>query len=210
MVALDVPCNPTGGSLAASEVVWLLKRLPARTILLLDQAYYEYAASEPGYPDGMKLAARWPNLVVTRTFSKAYGLAGLRIGYAVARPEIVRDLDRVRPPFNTNRMAQAAAIAALGDGAHLRRSIAANARGMAQLQKGFDRLKIKHWPSSANFILADLGRDARPVFVEMQKNGVITRPMSGYGLTSCLRISIGTAAENRKCLAALKRYLAPR
>ena len=208
IVALDVPCNPTGTILTTAEVEWLLKHIPADTILLLDQAYYEYCADTPDYPDGIALRRKWPNLVATRTFSKAYGLAGLRIGYGVARPEIVTDIDRVRPPFNTSRIAQVAAIAALGDAAHLRRSVRANQKGKEQLQKGFDRLGIRWWPTHANFILADVSRDCREVFVELQKLGVITRPMAGYGLTTCLRISIGTTDENRKCLAALKQVLA--
>jgi histidinol-phosphate aminotransferase len=185
-----------------------LKKVPPRIIVVLDQAYFEYACDDPEYPDGLALRARFPNLVVTRTFSKAYGLAGLRIGYAVARPEIVRDLDRVRPPFNANRMAQAAALAALGDGAHLRRSVRVNAAGMKQLVNGFKQLGIGSWPSHANFILVDLHGDARQAFENLLKVGVVTRPMSGYGLTSCLRISIGTREENRRCLAGLGRVLA--
>jgi histidinol-phosphate aminotransferase len=208
MVCLDVPCNPTGGSLTTREVVWLLNRLPTRAILLLDQAYYEYCAAEPDYPDGVALRRDWPNLVVTRTFSKAYGLAGLRIGYALARPEIVTDLDRIRPPFNTNRMAQAAALAALADAPHIRRSVRVNDAGRRQLERGFDKLGVRRWPTHANFILCDVGRDGRRVFVELQKRGVIVRPMTGYGLTTCLRVSIGTTAENRKCLDALAAVLA--
>jgi histidinol-phosphate aminotransferase len=207
MVCLDVPCNPTGGSLTTREVVWLLKRLPSRTILMLDQAYHEYCADEADYPDGPALRREWPNLVVTRTFSKAYGLAGLRIGYAVARPEIVTDLDRIRPPFNTNRMAQAAALAALGDTAHLRRSVRVNAAGKRQLERGFDNLGVRRWPTHANFILIDIGCDGRAAFVELQRLGVIVRPMAGYGLASCLRVSIGTREENRMCLVAMGEVL---
>ena len=145
--------------------------------------------------------------MVTRTFSKAYGLAGLRIGYAVARSEIITELDRVRAPFNTNRMAQAAALAALDDKAHLRRSLAVNARGLAQLEKGFKTLGLVSWPSHANFILVDTGVNGLELFRELLKLGVVTRPMAGYGLTGCLRISVGTTEENRRCLTALKEVL---
>jgi histidinol-phosphate aminotransferase len=208
MICLDIPCNPTGGMLTTQELEWLLRHVPATTVVLLDQAYYEFCAGQPGCPDGVALAAKWPNLVVTRTFSKAYGLAGLRVGYGLARPEIVADVDRVRPPFNVSRVAQAAALAALGDQAYVRRCVRVNARGLEQLAKGLDRLGLRRWPSHANFILVDLGRLAGPVFLAMQKRGVIARPMAGYGLATCLRISVGTPVENRKCLAALRAALA--
>ncbi|MCE5230496.1 histidinol-phosphate transaminase [bacterium] len=208
MICLDVPCNPTGSTLTKRELTRFLDAVPQDVIILLDQAYFEYAAAlDPDFPDGTTLRARRPNLVVTRTFSKAYGLAGLRLGYAIARPEIVTDVNRIRPPFNANRMVQAAGIAALGDAAFLRRATESNRRGMAQMVKGLDKLGIRHWPSVANFILTDVGRDCREVFTELLKLGVVTRPMAGYGLATHLRISIGTRAENAKCLAAMKTVL---
>ncbi|MEN6624806.1 MAG: histidinol-phosphate transaminase [Candidatus Sumerlaeia bacterium] len=208
LICLDVPCNPTGSTVSKRELVRFLKAVPENVIVVLDQAYYEYAAGlDDEYPDGIALRSARPNLVVTRTFSKAYGLAGLRLGYAVTRPEIAQDVDRVRPPFNANRMVQAAGIAALNDAAHLRRSNETNRKGMAQLEKGFDKLGIRHWPSLANFILVDVKRDCREVFHELLKLGVVTRPMAGYGLKTHLRISIGTREENAKCLAAMKTVL---
>ena len=207
MICLDVPCNPTGTSISRRELSRFLERVPPLVIVVLDQAYYEYACADRDYPDGLKLRDEHPNLVVLRTFSKAYGLAGLRIGYAVARPEIVSDLDRVRPPFNANRMAQAAALAALGDEAHLRRGVKANAEGLARMQEGLRALGLRTWPSLANFVLVDVELDCRVVFQELLKLGVVTRPMAGYGLETCLRISIGRPAENRACLAALAKVL---
>jgi len=207
MVCLDLPGNPTGASVSRRELERFLRAIPPSVIVVLDQAYFEYAVADPDYPDGLALRARFPNLVVTRTFSKAYGLAGLRIGYAVARPEIVTDLERIRPPFNTTRVSQAAAIAALDDHAHLRRSTAANAQGLAQLRQGFDRLGLKQWPSLANFILVDVGRDGREVFQALLRAGIVTRPMAGIGLPTGLRISVGTPRQNRACLAALGRIL---
>jgi histidinol-phosphate aminotransferase len=207
MICLDIPCNPTGTIVKKRDLTAFLKKIPPHVIVVLDQAYHEFAAADPDYADGLALRAAFPNLVVTRTFSKAYGLAGLRIGYAVARPEIVTDLDRVRPPFNTSRMAQAAALAALDDAAHLRRTVAANARGLAQLAKGLAALGCATWPSLANFILADLRRPGGEVFQALLERGVVTRPMGGYGLASFLRISVGTPAENRRCLDALKEVL---
>ncbi|MCL5270723.1 MAG: histidinol-phosphate transaminase [bacterium] len=207
MICLDVPCNPTGTIVARRDLTTFLKKIPPRVIVVLDQAYHEFAAGDPGYVDGFALRAAFPNLVVTRTFSKAYGLAGLRIGYAAARPEIVNDLDRIRPPFNTSRLAQAAALAALDDAAHVRRTVQANARGLAQLEKGLRALGCATWPSRANFILTDLHRNGNEVFQTLLERGVVTRPMGGYGLSSCLRISVGAPAENRRCLAALKEVL---
>ncbi len=209
LVCLDLPCNPTGSSLGRRELERFIDALPAGVIVLLDQAYYEYAAAlDEGYPDGLALRAGRPNLVVTRTFSKAYGLAGLRLGYAAARPEIVSDIDRLRPPFNTSRIAQAAALAALDDTKHLRRSIELNRRGLEQLTAGLEKLGLRVWPSLANFVLTDVGRDGRAVFTELLKRGVVTRPMAGYGLMTHLRISTGTRTENARCLKALKQVLA--
>lgn len=204
LICLDTPCNPTGTIVSARALRAFLKAVPREIPVLLDQAYFEFAQSDADYLDGMALRAAFPNLIVTRTFSKAYGLAGLRIGYAVARPEIVDHLERIRPPFNVNRMGQAAALAALDDAAHLRRTNATNARGLRALTQGFDKLGLRRWPSWANFVLVDTARDARALYVELLKRGVVTRPMAGYGLTTHLRISIGTPAENAKCLAALK------
>jgi histidinol-phosphate aminotransferase len=207
MVCLDIPCNPTGTIVNRRQIVRFMNRMPDDVLVVLDQAYFEYAIADPDYPDGLELRKRYPNLIVTRTFSKAYGLAGLRIGYAVADPDLIADLDRVRPPFNTNRMAQAAARAALSDRAHLRKCIKVNRAGMQQLEKGFVSLDLKYWPSHANFILVDVGRDCLEVYESLLRAGVITRPMDGLGLVNCLRISIGKSGENRRCLAALRKSL---
>ena len=207
MICLDIPCNPTGSWVGREELIRFLDKVPPEIIVLLDQAYHEYAGDRRGFPDGLRLRHRFPNLVVARTFSKAYGLAGLRLGYAAARPEIISDLDRVRPPFNANRMAQAAAIAALKDANHLRRVVRTNTRGLIQLEKGFKTRGLKSWPSAANFLLVDVGRDGREVFQALLGQGVVTRPMAGYGLINCLRVSVGTPSENRRCLAALRRAL---
>ncbi len=207
MICLDIPCNPTGTIVTKKELSAFLKKVPQNVIVLLDQAYFEFAEHDAEYPDGLAFFNQFANLVVTRTFSKAYGLAGLRIGYGVMRPEIVIDLERVRPPFNANRMAQAAAIAALDDNAHLKKTMTVNAKGLAQLDKGLKTLGCKTWPSWANFILVDTGRDGKTMFMELQKLGVVTRPMAGYGLSNFLRISIGTAEENKRCLAAMKQLL---
>ena len=208
MICLDIPCNPTGTMVTKRQMTAFLGKIPKDVIVVLDQAYLEFAEDDPKCPDGLQLRKAYPNLIVLRTVSKAYGLAGMRLGYMVARPEIVTDINRIRPPFNTNRMIQIGTIAALEDKAHLRKTLATNAKGMAQLEKGFAKLGLKSWPSHANFILVDVGLDCRQVFEALLRQGVVTRPMAGYGLTTCIRISIGTTAENRRCLTALKTALA--
>lgn len=207
LVFLDNPCNPTGAMVPRGALERLLKDLPPDVIVIADEAYYEYARGDPHYPDTLALRRAHPNLVVTRTFSKAYGLAGLRIGYGVARPEIVRDLDRVRPPFNTGRLAQAAALAALGDGAHLRRSVAMNEKGKRYLVGALEGLGIRCLPTWGNFILVDLsetGWEGAKLNEALLRRGVIVRPMGGYGLPWHLRISIGRPEENRRLVKAVE------
>jgi histidinol-phosphate aminotransferase len=203
---IDNPCNPTGAMTTRAELTRLLKRIPKRAYVVLDEAYYEYACAHPKYPNTLALRKRHPNLIVTRTFSKAYGLAGLRIGYAVAPAEVVADLDRVRPPFNVNRIAQIAARAALRDRAHLRRGVSNNEKGKRFLTKAFRKLDLAVTPTWGNFILvgfAPVGLSGAEVYESLLRRGVIVRPMAGYGLPDHLRISIGTPKENRKLVHAL-------
>lgn len=207
---VDNPCNPTGTMIGRTNLARLLREVPRRVLVVVDEAYYEYAREDPNYPDTLALRKKHPNLIVTRTFSKAYGLAGLRIGYGIAPAEVVRDLDRVRPPFNTNRMAQAAAAAALGDAAHLRRVVATNEQGKAYLAKEFSELGLRCVPTWGNFFLVDFGKRRRQggeVYEALLRKGVIARPMAGYGLGGHLRITIGKPSENRKLIRALKSIL---
>ena len=206
-VFVDNPGNPTGTMITKRELGALLRAVPGRVPVIVDEAYYEYACGDTDYPDTLKLRRSHPNLIITRTFSKAYGLAGLRIGYGIASPEIIRDLDRVRPPFNTNRMAQIAAAAALDDEVHLRRSRETNAKGLAYLQAQLEKLGLRCVPSFANFVLVDVsGRfeSGGYVYEELLRRGVIVRPMTGYGLPGFVRISIGRSSENRALIKALK------
>ena len=151
--------------------------------------------------------AQYPNLIVSRTFSKAYGLAALRVGYAFSSPTVADVLNRVRQPFNVNSLAQAAACAALADTDYLARSRALNDAGMAQLEAGFRELDLQWIPSRGNFIAVDLGRDAAPINQGLLQEGVIVRPVAGYGMPTFLRVSIGTEAENARFLAALTKVL---
>lgn len=206
LVFLDNPCNPTGSMVSRQELEKLLKAIPPDVLVIADEAYYEYAKHDSAYPDTLALRKEYPNLIVTRTFSKAYGLAGLRIGYGIARPEIIRDLDRVRPPFNTNRVAQAAAVAALDDSAHIRESVSVNEKGRRYLVPELEKLGVRLQPTWGNFVLADIeatGWNGVDLNEELLKRGVIVRPMGGYGLPHHLRISIGLPEENERLVEAL-------
>lgn len=201
------PNNPTGTWLSAEALKSFIGGLPSTCIVVVDEAYTEYV-SEPDFPDATHWIETFPNLIVTRTFSKAHGLAALRIGYGISDPKIADLLNRVRQPFNVNALAQAAAIAAISDREHVRASVELNSVGMRQLTEGFDRLGLGYIPSVGNFVTVDLGRPAGPVNDAMLKRGVILRPVGNYGLPNHLRISIGTQDENARCLAALEAVLA--
>ncbi|MET0065579.1 MAG: histidinol-phosphate transaminase [Candidatus Thiodiazotropha sp.] len=200
------PNNPTGTWLARKPLHEFLTRVPADVIVVIDEAYFEYV-EEPDYPDATEWLGEFPNLVVTRTFSKAYGLAGLRVGYALSHPLVADLLNRVRQPFNVNLMAQEAALAALDDRDFLQRSVAVNRAGMAQLQEGLKALEIDWIPSVGNFLTLDLQHNAAEVDRALLQQGVITRPIAGYGLPNHLRVSIGLEAENSRFLTALSEVL---
>jgi histidinol-phosphate aminotransferase len=200
------PNNPTGTWLAAGPLRAFLERLPAHVVAVVDEAYFEYV-EESGYPDTSRWLADFPNLVVTRTFSKAYGLAALRVGYGLSHPDIADLLNRVRQPFNVDSFGQAAAIAALSDADYLRRSVALNDSGMAQLAEGVRRLGLDYIPSAGNFLTIDLGRDAAPVDQALLRLGVVTRPIANYGLPEHLRVSVGLPDEIERFLAALEQVL---
>jgi histidinol-phosphate aminotransferase len=182
-------------------------RVPRHVVVVVDEAYFEYV-DEPDYPDSLRWLGRYPNLVVTRTFSKAYGLAGLRVGYAVSHPDIAELLNRVRQPFNVNLVAQVAAVAALSDREHIRRSADLNRAGMAAWTGQCARMGLDCIPSVGNFITVDTGRDAAGVYEALLREGVIVRPVENYGLPGCLRITIGAARDNERAMAALRRVLA--
>jgi histidinol-phosphate aminotransferase len=206
IVFIANPNNPTGTWLDGAALERFLAALPPHVIAVVDEAYFEYV-NAPGYPDTSRWLDRYPNLVVTRTFSKAYGLAGLRIGYAVSSPGLADVLNRVRQPFNTSSVAQAAALAALEDAAHLARSIELNAAGLRRVASACADLGLAVVPSVGNFLLVELGRDARPIFEALLREGVIVRPVGNYGLPNHLRISIGLPAENERLVGALARVL---
>ena len=202
MVFVANPNNPTGTWLDEGELDGMLNSIPEDVIVVLDEAYHEYSAPL-GIPDGRRWLARHPNLVVTRTFSKAYGLAGLRVGYALSHPELADVLNRVRQPFNVSVPGLAAAAAALDDHAHLDATIALNHAGIEQLREGLAKLGIGAPKSAGNFVLADFGRPAAPLDEALLRRGVIVRPLDNYGLHTQLRITTGTAAQNERLLTTL-------
>ncbi len=207
IVFIANPNNPTGTWLPAAALKAFIAEVPAEVVVVVDEAYFEYAR-EPDYPDTSQWLDSFPNLVVTRTFSKAYGLAGLRVGYGLACAQIADLLNRVRQPFNVNAVAQAAALAALEDQAHIRDCVAKNSQGLQQLAAGFERAGLAWVPSIANFVLVDVGRPGAEVYQRLLPHGVIVRPVANYGLPGFLRVTVGSAEQNARFLAALDSVLA--
>ena len=196
------PNNPTGTMVGAERLEAFLKRVPERVIVVIDEAYNEYLHADLR-ADTVKWLKRHPNLIVTRTFSKAYGLAGLRVGYALAHPTVADVMNRVRQPFNVNSIALAAAVAALDDMEFVARSYADNLKGMRQIEEGARKLGLDWIPSFGNFITIRVGRAAE-VYKRLLRRGVIVRPVGGpYELPEHLRVTVGTGEENEKFLAAL-------
>ncbi len=207
VVFIANPNNPTGTYLTKSELRSFLDDLPADVVAVVDEAYFEYVEA-PDYPDCMAWLSDFPNLIVTRTFSKAYGLAGLRVGYAVSSPSIADLLNRVRQPFNVNSPALEAAKAALDDNEHLSRSVNLNRAGLLQLYDALAERKLSFIRSVGNFVTIDIAKPAAPIYDALLRQGVIVRPIGNYGLPNHLRVTVGTEEENRIFLDALDRVLA--
>ena len=196
------PNNPTGTLASAEEIVRLVREVPPEVLLVLDEAYIEFLDDPLDSVSWIRERTQ-PNLLLMRTFSKIYGLAGLRLGYGLGHPELITGLEKIRQPFNINALVQAGALAALDDQEHVRRTRANNAIGLKFFESTFREMGLEFVPSSANFVLVRVGEGHR-FFVELRKKGVITRPMGGYQLPEWIRISIGTPEENRRCLTELK------
>lgn len=206
------PNNPTGTWLGGEELKSFIMRIPGNVIVVVDEAYFEYAIDPrmqaDGYPDTLQWLDEFPNLIVTRTFSKAYGLAALRVGYSVSHPGIADLLNRVRQPFNVNHLAIVAASAAVNDSQHLDKVIHLNALGMQQLIEGFDASGLDYIPSVGNFVCVDVGKDGASVYDALLHEGVIVRPVANYQMPQYLRVTIGLPEENERFLQALKKVLA--
>lgn len=204
------PNNPTGTFLPAEKIEAFLKKVPADVVVVLDEAYTEYLPAELKY-DSLAWVRQYPNLLVSRTMSKAYGLAGLRIGFGIAQPGITDLLNRIRQPFNVNTMAQAAAIAALNDAEFLRKSAQLNSDGYRQLTRAFAAMGLEYVSSCGNFVLVKVGQDneaGNRVNLALLKQGVIVRPVGNYGLPQWLRVTIGLPDENQRFIDALNKVLA--
>ena len=210
LIFIANPNNPTGTFIPAADIEAFLARVPAQTVVVLDEAYNEYLPPELQY-ESIAWVRKYPNLLVSRTMSKAYGLAGLRIGFGIAQPVITDLLNRIRQPFNVNSLAQAAAVAALNDSAFLQRSAQLNRDGYHQLTQAFEELGLEYVPSFGNFVLVKVGDDNEAgarVNLALLKQGIIVRPVGNYGLPQWLRVTIGLPNENAAFIDALKKLLA--
>jgi histidinol-phosphate aminotransferase len=201
LVFIANPNNPTGTWFEEAEFEAFMQKVPANVIVVLDEAYVEYF---PENFNSLKFLEQYPNIIVSRTLSKCYGLAALRVGFALASTEVTDYLNRIRQPFNVNHLAMVAAVAALKDEDFIEQSRIVNKAGMKQLEQGFDALGLNYVPSRANFILVDVQADPAQTFTALLKEGVIVRPV---GIPNHLRVSIGTEAENAKFLTALGKVL---
>lgn len=206
LVFIANPNNPTGTWIDGESLENFVSSMPDDTLVVIDEAYSEYV-EDPTYPDCVSWVERYPNLIVTRTFSKAFGLAGLRIGYAVSHPGIADILNRLRQPFNVNTVAQEAAVAALADEHYLTSSVRMNNSERVRLTDAFTALELRQVPSVCNFVLVDFDRPAGSVYEALLRKSVIVRPVANYGLPDCLRISIGTPDENERLISALTEVL---
>ena len=202
IVFIANPNNPTGTFLTADELLVFMRALPPEILVVLDEAYNEYLPEENRY-DSVVWLKEFPNLIISRTFSKAYGLAGLRVGYALAHEQVTDMMNRVRQPFNVNSVAQAAAVAALRDVSFVKRTFELNRRGMTQVTEGLTKLGLEYIPSYGNFVAFRI-KDATAIYRRLLELGVIVRPIANYDMPDWLRVSIGLESENAKFLQALK------
>jgi len=205
VVFIANPNNPTGTFVSGAALEEFLASVPREVAVVVDEAYTEYLPREARY-DSVGWLAKYPNVILTRTFSKVYGLAGLRVGFGLMQPEVADLMNRVRQPFNVNSLALAAATAALSDSKFVAKSVKLNQAGMAALERAFKRLGLEHIPSYANFITFRVSR-AAAVYEKLLRQGVIVRPIAGYGMPEHLRVTIGTPKENARFLKALEAAL---
>ncbi len=204
LIFIANPNNPTGTWVTKLMLIEFLQSVPDNIIVVLDEAYFDYV-QQSDYPDGSELIDRHKNLLVTRTFSKAYGLAGLRIGYGIGHPEMIDLLNRVRQPFNINSMALMMAEAALGDQEHLQKTVQLNTAGMQQLESACQEMGLSSIPSAGNFLCIKVNKPGREIFQKLLHEGVIVRPIDNYGMPDHIRVTIGLESENERFTKALKK-----
>ncbi len=206
IVFLCNPNNPTGTVFSGDELSRFLEKVSRDVLVVLDEAYYEYVGWDE-FPRSVELLGAHPNVLILRTFSKIYGLAGLRVGYGIAREEVIRNLSRAKTPFNVNLAAQEAALAALEDDEFVERSVAMNAEGKRYLYREFDRLGLRYYPTEANFVCVHLNRDGTEVFERIMDMGVTIRPLRSFGMADWIRVTVGTPEQNRLFISCLQRVL---
>lgn len=207
VIFLCNPNNPTGTFFTVKEFEEFMTKVPADVLVVLDEAYYEYVMTDE-FPDALTLLPKYKNLLITRTFSKIYGLASLRVGYAIGEPSLIENLNKAREPFNVNSFAQAAAVAALDDEDFVWRTLEVNNLGRAFLYEKFDELKLAYCPTEANFIFVRIGRDCMEAFEALMALGVTIRPMKSFGIDDAIRVTIGTPDQNSFFIDCLKKFLA--
>ena len=203
LIFLASPNNPTGVLLSQKNIKHLLENIPETTLLVVDEAYYEFV-DKPHQLHMISLLAKHPNLIITRTFSKAYGMAGLRLGFCISNPSICALLHRVLLPFCVNMIALIAGEAALDDDDFIQKTLVMNAQGIKQLQQGFNHFGFNYLPTACNFLTIDCQKDSMPLFQNLQQHGIIVRPLHPYGLSHYLRVTVGTEEQNRRFLNTLE------
>ncbi|MCM8765561.1 MAG: histidinol-phosphate transaminase [Candidatus Omnitrophica bacterium] len=206
VVFIANPDNPTGTYVTEEEVKEFMENIPEKTFVFFDEAYYEFASTLPDYPRSLQFLNK-RNIIITRSFSKAYGLAGLRVGYGMGRADLIAYLERIREPFNVNSLAQAGALSALEDASFLKKTLETTQEGKAYLYKEFEKLGLTYLPSATNFVLVDIGRDSERIFQQLLREGVIVRGLKPWGLDNFIRVTIGRREENEKFIKALKKVL---
>jgi len=207
IIYLCSPNNPTGLIIEKNKLYQFLKQVPKHVLVVIDEAYYEYAMESKDYHDSVPWIEEFKNIIVLRTFSKIYGLAGLRIGYGIATRKIIDDLQKTREPFNVNLIAQMAAYAAIEDYAFVKKSKVSNTKGKKEFYKALDKMKLEYLKTEGNFVYIETGRDAKELFKQIVEMGVTIRPLTSFKKPTAIRITIGTPAQNKKILSILKKVL---
>ena len=206
LIYIANPNNPTGTMVTKAEVEDFFRNIPENILVIMDEAYYEYI-DDPAYPDSFKYLREGKNILILRTFSKIYGLAGVRLGYGIGSEDVIASLAKLRISFNVNRLSQIAGTAALDDDDHVQKGKAANEAGKKYLYQAYNRLGLFYLPTYANFIFVDFPRDSQTIFEALRRKGIITRTIKEYGFPNALRITIGTDEQNRRLIRALEDIL---
>jgi len=208
LMYICTPNNPTGNIVTKERLEWLLANVPEDLVIVLDEAYYEFAIVNPDYPDSIEIMKKRGNIVVLRTFSKVCGIAGVRVGYGITTPEIAQEMNKIKMTFGVNRLAQAAALGALKDEEHVKKTVELNYKSLGMMTDAFDQMGLTYVPSNANFVWVDVKKHSKDVFQELLEKGVIIRPGFYWGWENWIRVSTGTEAQTQIFIDRLKEVLA--